>query len=229
MLRIRLRPTRIRAQLGREQALDPRLEPEAGVAYEAMNEACGEALVAHSAFVSVIDHVHGACGCAPAPTRCGHNYGLSVDLDLDTSLANLRDSGVGELVAAGRNPAALGRWTRKFGWSQNRRRPWHLNYLASHGTLFERIETEFAPWLRLDNAGVQRALNELLVNKLSESLVIDGILGPETGAAAKLTEPVLGVREPNAFGVWFRRVLAAATAEITETDDVDQQHPQVPE
>lgn len=234
MLVLKLRPTKIRAWRGYTQVrrvedgkgfLPKRmsmLQPEASRGLEDMGEACDHLIEVTDGYRSVMYQIQSIAQqkakrrlFAP-PTKSGHNFGWSIDVRIKETLDNFRRSGRGDLMAAGRDRRALGRWMAQFGWSGIKSESWHFNHLEGYESTIKRIDGQYGQDLTLDNAGVQRALNRLLAKKLPAPLVEDGILGSKSHAAALLADGVLGLQDKGAFSPWFRRVLAGATALIEE-------------
>ena len=150
------------------------------------------------------------------PTKSGHNFAFSFDLDVDETLENFRKSGVPELVAASRDRQALGRWILQFGFSGIKSERWHFNFLGDHASTVKKIGAVYGDELAMANEDVQRALNRLVGKRLKEVLVIDGALGTKSTDAAKLAYVIVGYDDQGEFSAWFRRLIAGATVRIKE-------------
>jgi len=198
------------------------MEQEAAADFGRMNEACDDRIEYTDVYRSARYQIE-CIRRAPAtkrrlyapPTKSGHNFGWSFDAKIDETLENFRRSKNGELMAAGRDRQSLIRWMKKYGFSGIKKESWHFNHLEGHGSTVKKIDALYGQELALDNKDVQTALNKLLKSQI-EPLEIDGMLGPKSGAAAALSDKVLGLQDRGAFGAWFRRVLAGATATIKE-------------
>lgn len=197
------------------------MQPQAAAALEAMQAACGWRMEFTDAYRRVLFQIRCISGASARkrslyapPTKSGHNFGWSVDVDIANTLANFTASRVPELVAAGQTPVALSLWMRQFGWTGIRSENWHFNYLEGYESTLARIDSQYGEALKLDNFDVQRALNALLPKE--PPLTVDGVLGPQTDARARKADRLLGTNDNGAFSAWFRRVLAGATAVIVE-------------
>jgi len=201
------------------------LEPKAAAAFKKMSEACGRRMEFTDVYRSVFYQVQCINGATEAkrrlyapPTKSGHNFGMSVDVAVDETLENFTRSGVEELIVAGRDVAALGRWMLQFGWSPISRERWHFDFLDGAKTALSRIDAAYGRAMVLDNLGVQRALNAFVGTSLPAALVEDGSLGPKTAHACEVADKILGAGPQHASEVspWFRRLLAGVTAQIKE-------------
>lgn len=198
------------------------MQPAAADDIGRMMAACGDAIEVTDGYRSVAYQIESIARqkakqrlFAP-PTKSGHNFGWSIDVKISETLENFRASDSAEIRAAGRDRASLVRWMARFGWSGIRKESWHFNHLEGYASTVKRIDAQYGAALALDNEDVQRALNELVGKKLDEPLVVDGILGIKTSAAAKVADGILNTNDHGAFSAWFRRVLAGATAKIEE-------------
>lgn len=235
MLVLKLTQTKVRAWSGytanRTGWLPARMswmQPEAAKALREMQEACGHVMEFTDAYRRVMFQIRCIQGASERkrrlyapPTKSGHNFGWSVDINVADTLAAFRAAGKPELVSAGQNRHALGLWMSQFGWTGIRSENWHFNHLAGHASTIARIDAEYGEAMKLDNADVQRALNALMPKE--KPLNIDGELGTKSSAAAKKADKILGTKDNGAFSAWFRRVLAGATATIVEVDENGQE------
>jgi hypothetical protein len=198
------------------------MEPEAADSLAKMMAACGNRIEVTDGFRSVLYQIESIREqktkrrLFAKPTKSGHNFGFSIDIKIAETLENFRKSKIPELVAAGRDRAALVRWMKKFGWTGIKKESWHFNFLGEHESTAKKIEALYAKDFELDNEGVQKALNKLVGSELEEPLELDGVLALKTSAAAKIADKVLNLNDRGAFSAWFRRVLAGATMEIQE-------------
>lgn len=197
------------------------LEPRAAEDFEKMNEACGHLIEYTDVFRSaryqiecIKNNPHKKRLYAP-PTKSGHNFGWSVDVAINETIKNFKESRDNEIRVAGMDRQSLGRWMKRFGWTGIKKESWHFNHLDGHNTTVKKIDALYLQDLTLDNEAVQRALNILLAGKM-EPLKIDGMLGPVSGEAGCLADKILNTDDRGVFGAWFRRVLAGATATINE-------------
>lgn len=204
------------------------MEPEAATDFERMNEACGHRIEYTDVYrssrlqIQAIKTATKKRRLFAPPTKSGHNFGFSFDAKISETLENFRKSKVPELVIAGRDRQSLVRWMMRFGWSGIKKESWHFNHLGSHGSTVKKIDAVYGAKLALNNEDVQRALNKLVGQRLAEPLAIDGILGTKSGEAASLSYDILGYDDQGAFSGWYRRLLAGATATITEVSECSQ-------
>lgn len=203
-------------------------EPPAADAFKAMQEASDYLMQFTDMYRSVMFQIKARIKAkgsakyrllAPA-TKSGHNFAWSFDLSVRETLRDFRASKNPELVAAGANRAALGEWMKQFGWTGIRSESWHFNFLEGHSSTVSKINAKYGDALKLNNHDVQRCLNDLLKDELEKPLVVDGILGRKTDAAAVMAYPRLDLNRNEAIGAtaWFRRVLAGATAKVVDVD-----------
>ena len=198
------------------------MEPKAADSLTKMSDACGGRIEVTDGFRSVLFQVESIREqkakrrLFAKPTKSGHNFGFSIDIKVAETLENFRKSKIPELVAAGRDRAALVRWMKKFGWTGIKKESWHFNFLGDHESTSKKIEALYAKSFEINNQDVQRALNKLVGDDLEEPLVIDGVIALKTSAAANLADKVLNLNDRGAFSAWFRRVLAGATMEIRD-------------
>jgi len=198
-------------------------EPEAADKFAEMQEACGWRMQFTDMYRSVSYQIKCIKRASEEkrrlyapPTKSGHNFAWSFDLSIRETLMAFRRSGNPELVAAGKNRNSLVDWMRQFGWTGIRKERWHFNFLGKYPTTTSKINAVYGDALNLSNKDVQRCLNRLL----DEDLVVDGILGRKSHAAALKSASRLGVSQNLAGGFtnWYRRVLAGATAVLVNVD-----------
>lgn len=195
------------------------MEPGAASEFERMNKTCDQRMTFTDVYRSTMTQILAIRRAgkkkrrlyAP-PTKSGHNFAFSLDVDIEETLENFRKSRVPELVAASRDDQALGRWMLQFGFSGIRRERWHYNHLGDHASTVKKIEAVHGAELAPGNEDVQRALNRLV----NQNLDIDGMLGMKTTEAARLAYPILGYDDQGEFSGWFRRLVAGATVRIKE-------------
>jgi hypothetical protein len=199
------------------------MEPGAAAEFERMNLACDNRMTFTDIYRSTMTQILAIRGASKKkrrlyapPTKSGHNFAFSTDVDIDETLENFRKSRTPELVAASRDHQALGRWMLRFGFSGISRERWHFNFLGEHTSTLKKIDAVYGVDLAMANEDLQRALNRLVGNQLKEPLVIDGALGVKTTHAAKLAQPILGYDDQGEFSGWFRRLVAGATVRIKE-------------
>ena len=203
-------------------------EPEAADQFKVMQEACGYRMQFTDMYRSVKYQARARARAkgsrkyrllAP-PSKSGHNFAWSFDLAVKETLLAFRHSGIAELIAAGQNRQKLGAWMRQFGWVGIRKEAWHFNYLGDFTRTTLKINAKYGDAFKLSDRDVQRCLNALLGKSLEKPLVVDGMLGKKSLAAAKMAGPLLDLTRPDwsAFSAWFRRVLAGATAVLVDVD-----------
>jgi hypothetical protein len=143
---------------------------------------------------------------------------MSLDVAIDETLENFRQSSVNELLIASRDYQALCRWFAQFGWFCIARERWHFNYLDGQPHVLARINAVYGPDMKLSNIDVQRALNRFVGTSLPAPLAEDGVIGEKTLNACAVADKILGAgpEEANGPTPWFRRLLAGVTATINE-------------
>lgn len=199
------------------------MEPEAATEFERMTKTCDHRITFTDIYRSCMTQILAIRRASKRkrrlyapPTKSGHNFAFSYDVDVEETLENFRKSRVPELMAASRDDQALGRWMLQFGFSGIRKERWHYNHLGDHASTVKKIEAVHGADLALDNEDVQRALNRLVGKHLKHELNIDGMLGMKTTDAARLAYPILGYDDQGEFSGWFRRLVAGATVKIEE-------------
>lgn len=203
-------------------------EPEAADAFMEMQEACEFRMQFTDMYRSVLFQAKARVRArgtkkhrllAP-PTKSGHNFAWSFDLAVRETLMSMRKSDRVEIIQAGQSRKALGDWMRQFGWTGIRSESWHFNFLGNFPTTVAKVDAKYGDAFRLSNRDVQRCLNQLLKFDGKDELVVDGILGKKSTAAAIKSMTVLDVTRDHAtgFSAWFRRVLAGATAVLVDVD-----------
>lgn len=149
-----------------------------------------------------------------APTKSGHNFGWSVDVSVDKTLANLRQSSNPELCVAGQSRDSMARFMSRFGFSGIRGERWHFNHLEGLRSTVARINSKYSSKFEYDDYELQRMLNKWMGTHLK----IDGDVGPKTRAIVKKTQRKLvvvkGVKITGNPDPWTRRLLAGMTLEI---------------
>lgn len=156
---------------------------------------------------------------AAAPAYSGHNYGLSIDLDLDVMLKRL-----------GWTKAQLDAFMADHGWycywrdsGKHPLEDWHMNFfgddpakwlaLCGHdrttGGLEAKIQSLFGPQLILTPVEAQTALKKLRMY----SGDLDGALGPISRAAIAAFQRAWGIFDTGQLDVKTQRTLAFLAAE----------------
>ena len=221
MLTLALRRVRIRAWSGFKGADDGflpadccLLQPDAAESLKEIQDACGQSVTFKAAFTSVASHLlavsKGVDRDYARPTQSGHNFGMSLDVAVDETLAAFMASKRPDLMTAGRDLGSFGRWLRQFGWQGVKAETGHFDHLAGHETVLARITSLYD--FSLDNFGVQRALNKITGGDLEINGVLDQAVDDEAVKAYK----VMGYDDKFAFSSRFRRLLAGATSEVVE-------------
>jgi len=192
------------------------LQPDAARAYDEMQKACGHRLILLDAFRPVLAQIECNRGNDQrkhaTPTKSGHNFGWSFDVDFKNTILQFARSGSPELMAASRDRNAVARWMLQFGWYAVKNEGGHFDFLTSFPTVLARIDTMYGEGFALTNHDVQRALNKLV----GSNLEIDGDLGMNTHEQMLKADRILDVDDRGDASQWWRRVLAGATAEIVE-------------
>ncbi len=221
MLTLSLRRVRVRAWPGFNGSDDGflpaeccLLQPDAAESLKDLQDACGQAVTFKAAFTSVASHLQAASNGLDRdyarPTQSGHNFGMSLDVAVDETLAAFMSSKKPDLMTAGRDFGSLSRWLRQFGWQGAKVETGHFDYLAGHETVLARISSLYD--FSLDNFGVQMALNKIT----GGGLEINGVLDQAVDDEAAKAYVVMGYDDKFAFSSRFRRLLAGATSEIVE-------------
>jgi hypothetical protein len=156
---------------------------------------------------------------AQPPGYSGHNFGLSIDVDIDATMKNL----------AHRTKADLDAWMAARGWFCHRRdgrmahEAWHYNFLG--GVIIpEKIKTTAGYLEReiLRRYGSDLAPSDALCQDALERLglyrgELDGIIGPRTTEAIRVFQRAWGIRATGKLESRTRRTLAfVAAARVTE-------------
>ena len=94
------------------------------------------------------------------PTKSGHNWGCSVDVSVNNTLANLKMSSNPELVVAGQSRDAMARFMARFGWTGIRSENWHFNHLNGHRSTTAKINAIHGSKFVYDDHTLQRMLNK---------------------------------------------------------------------
>jgi hypothetical protein len=148
------------------------------------------------------------------PTKSGHNFGWSVDVSVDNTLANLLKSSKPELQVAGQSRDSMARFMSRFGFSGIRGERWHFNHLRGYKSTAKRIEAIHSSKFVYDDQDLQRMLNAWM----SSTLSIDGDIGPKTRAVVKKAQRKLsivkGVEVTGNPDAWTRRLLAGMTMKV---------------
>lgn len=148
------------------------------------------------------------------PGYSGHNYGLSIDLDVRRTLKSL----------GMRRKMDLDEWMQDRGWYCHRRdhrralEDWHYNYGIAHlihvadrrtsPALNRRILELYGDYLELNSYEVQRHLAGLMLYHGA----IDGIHGPITQEAVRAFQRAWGLAEDGIAGRVTQRTLAYVTS-----------------
>lgn len=190
------------------------LQPDAARALTTMQSACGDRVVITDAFRPVLMQIECNRGnderLHATPTKSGHNFGWSLDVDVKNTILAFARSTSPELVTASRDRSALARWMLQFGWHTAKNENGHIDFLTTFPTVLARIEATYD--FSLTNEDVQHALNKLV----GSNITIDGDLGVATHEHMLKADKILDIVDRGDASQWWRRVLAGATAEIVE-------------
>lgn len=192
------------------------LQPDAASSLTTLQKSCGNRVSIIEAFRPVLVQIECNRGKDEyrhaSPTKSGHHFGWSIDVDVKNTLLAFATSRVPELVAASRDRSALARWLLQFGWHVSKTENGHYDFLTTFPTVLARIESVYGPSFALTNEDVQHALNKLVGSNLD----IDGDLGVKTHEQMLKADKILDIDDRGDASQWWRRVLAGATAEIVE-------------
>ncbi len=215
---VRARPSRVYTAnksgvLPQRMAL---LQPDAAKAFNDMVAASVGQMTFTDVYRSVLYQIDCIKGATPVkrklfapPTKSGHNFGLSIDVDIDETLENF--SRVPELAVHGKSRDALAAWMKQFGWDGISTERWHFDFRRPYALVTEKIAALYGKGFALDGLELQRCLNALLPDA---KLVEDGVVGSRTKAAVERARTVLCLDQGQGADAWFQRVLAGATARV---------------
>lgn len=189
------------------------LHPSALASFLSLGVRCSDILRSASGSLHAIQEGRGAM----PPGYSGHNYGLSVDIDVD-----------GEMKRRKLTKPRLDEYMARRGWQCHRTdgklgpECWHYNYLphyAPRGTprstaeyLEAHIMALYEPQMRLSVMQCQNALSSLGMYDGA----LDGIIGPRTNAASAQFARAWGLGEHDTVThTKLQRVLAFVTATRT--------------
>jgi hypothetical protein len=201
------------------------LHPEAADAYMKLQQETGKRLRVSDMFrtpESSLDAMQRKAGVQP-PGWSGHNFGFSIDVDVDRNLATF-----------GMTKAQFDDLMKRYGWYCHRKdsnrgfEDWHYNYFGTNGAE--------KPWLdacassRVTSAGVEArivatygssfTLNSVQIQTLLQKLklyggALDGILGPRSRAAILAFERTWKLPEDGNPDPRMMRTLATVAADLS--------------
>lgn len=193
------------------------LEPAAAVAFNNMTAAASGLMAFTDVYRSVQYQIECIKGASPVkrklyapPSKSGHNFGMSIDVDIAETLENFSKSDHQDLVAASKSRDTLAKWMEQFGWRGIGSEAWHFDFRGDYALVTERILAVHGKGFALDNVELQVALNTLV----NAGLTADGVLGSKTTAAVTRARDILCIDQGTGADAWFQRVLACATAKL---------------
>lgn len=158
---------------------------------------------------------------ARPPGFSGHNYGLSIDIDVRASWRNFSAH-----KGTGLNKRNLDQWMAARGWFCHRvdhrmdHEAWHYNYLGEGATISPtvgstaryieaRIAELYGQWFELSPIRQQLALAKLHLYRGA----LDGLLGPISREAVRIFQRAWGLRETGKLDAKGQRTLAYVAAD----------------
>lgn len=156
---------------------------------------------------------------AQPPSYSGHNYGFSIDLDVDRSMKNL---GIKTKRELNEKMAEAG-WYCHRRDNQRGREDWHYNFFGANHAEFVRptdsrtsaglerkIQTAYGQaWIKMTNEELQIGLAKLKLY----SGGVDGKLGPLSKEATRVFQRSWRLTETGVADIYTKRTLAFVTAD----------------